>query len=145
MTLEMRVLDPHAELDLFQTAYNWRPERKKHVGANQMPFEDFVGSWAVLGLFNSEFIAVYVVREYQSGYFDLHFTSKRKTPREYLVAGGIQITNWLMENGAREVSAVIVSRNRPLASFLEDCGYAVAETLTFDNSPHPWLKYVAVR
>lgn len=142
--LEMRKLDPEIDLELFHTAYNWRPERKKHVGANQMPFDDFLNSWAVLGLFNGEFVAAYVVKEYQKGFFDLHFTSKRKTPRDYLVAGGIQITNWLIENGAWEVSALIISRNHALRKFLEDCGYKPKGILTFTGSPQEWVKYVAV-
>lgn len=147
MTLEMRGLDPAKDSELFHEAYNWRVSQKlKHLRPGRMSFEEFASDdVTVMGLFNGEFLAAYVVKEYQPGCFDMHFTSKRKAPREYLVAGGIRITDLLIERGAREVSALIVSRNRPLASFLEDCGYSVVETLTFEDSPHPWLKYVAVR
>lgn len=143
----MRGLDPAKDSELFREAYNWRvSQRLKHLRPGRMSFEEFVGNdVTVMGLFNGDFLAAYVVKEYQPGCFDMHFTSKRKAPREYLVAGGIQITDWLIEHGAREVSALIVSRNRPLASFLTDCGYSVAETLTFEDSPHSWLKYVALR
>lgn len=142
--LTLRYLDPKAEPELFQEAYSWRSKRG-NAQAGQMPYRDFLNSWATMGLFNGEFIGVYVIQEYQQGHFDMHFTAKRKTPREYLVAGGIQITNWLMENGAREVSAVIIARNRALKEFLEDCGYEVSQPMKFKDSPHLWLKYVAVR
>lgn len=111
-----------------------------------MPFEDFVApnpTQSVIGLFNGEFLAAYMVREYAPRYYDMHFTSKRRAPRQYLVAGGIQITNWLIENGAIEVSAIIMARNRALKEFLEDCGYTLERELTFTNSIHTWLRYVA--
>lgn len=147
MILELRGLNPVNDLELFHQAYNWRVSQKlKHLRPGRMSFEEFASDdVTVMGLFNGDFLAAYVVKEYQPGYFDMHFTSKRKAPRDYLVAGGIQITDWLIEHGAREVSALIVSRNRPLAAFLEDCGYSAVETLTFEDSPHRWLKYVAIR
>lgn len=142
--LTLRYLDPKTEPELFQEAYNWRSKRGK-AEAGQMPYRDFLDSWAVMGLFNGEFIGVYVIKEFQPGCFDMHFNSKRQTPRNYLVAGGIQITNWLVGNGAREVSAVIIARNRALREFLEDCGYAAVQKMRFVDSPHLWLKYVAMR
>lgn len=145
MSLELRGLHPVNDLELFHEAYNWRVSQKlKHLRPGRMPFKEFASNEVtVMGLFNGEFLAAYVVKEYQPGCFDMHFTSKRKAPREYLVAGGIYLTNWLLEHGAQEVSALIVSRNRPLSRFLEDCGYSVSQIMTFDDSPYQWLKYVA--
>lgn len=147
MKLELRGLRPDEDIELFHEAYNWRISQKlKRLRPGRMSFEEFASEdVTVMGLFNGEFLAAYVIKEYQKGCFDMHFTSKRNTPREYLIAGGIQITGWLIEHGAREVSALIVSRNLPLSRFLEDCGYQVEQTLTFDDSPHQWLKYVAAR
>lgn len=137
-TLELRALDPETDLDLFRESYGWRPERKKHLQPDRLPFADFSKSdphQIVMGLFNGEFLAAYLINETAPSYYDLHFTSKKGTPRDYLVAGGIWITDWLIEAGAQEVSAIIVSRNRPLREFLLDCGFEFAECLTFPNLP----------
>lgn len=137
----MRGLDPAQDIELFREAYNWRSGPRERIS-----FESFTGgsNQAILGLFNGEFIAVYMIKEYAQGCFDLHFTSKRKTPREYLVAGGINITSWLITEGARDVSAVIMERHCSLRRFLEDCGYSKDKELIFDSSRHKWLRYVAV-
>lgn len=144
MTLEMRTLDPVNDLSLFSVAYGWRAKRRAE---GRMSFEDFVlksPGQVVLGLFNGQFLAVYVVKEFKPHHYDMHFTSKRNTPREYLVAGGIQVTSKLIRLGAIEVSAVIRARNLALKRFLEDCGYSLEKELTFDDSPHLWLRYVAI-
>lgn len=139
--LILRGLNPNVDASLFREAYDWRKVSRLQHG--KLSFEAFCDS-TVLGLFNGEFLAVYVIEEPVKGLFSMHFTSKRKTPREYLVAGGIQITNWLIANGALEVSAVIVARNRALRKFLEDCGYTLEKEMRFDDSPHVWLRYIAV-
>lgn len=144
MKLELRGLDPVADRPLFREAHAWR--KPKRVSAEQISFDQFAKpdpSQVVMGLFNGEFLAAYMVKEYAPRYYDMHFTSKRQTPREYLVAGGIQITSWLIEHGAIEVSAIIISRNRALKRFLEDCGYTLEKELSFNNSRHTWLRYVA--
>lgn len=145
MNVILRTLDPVADLSLFREAHNWR-SRPRRASGGQMPFEEFVvptPTQAVMGLFNGEFLAAYMVREYAPQCYDMHFTAKRQAPREYLVAGGIQLTTWLIQNGAIEVSAFIVARNKALRGFLEDCGYRLERSVRFDNSPHEWLKYVA--
>lgn len=140
----LRLLDPNTDSQLFEESYSWRPKRgKAHAG--QMPFNSFLNSSAVMGLFNPEFIAVYVIQEYDKGFFDMHFNAKRRTPREYLVAGGIWITNWLLNEGACEVSGMVISRNTALRRFLEDCGYVVEKEVSFENSPHRWIRYKAVK
>lgn len=142
--LTLRSLDPVADLPLFREAHAWR--KPKRVSAEQISLDQFTKpdpTQAVMGLFNGEFLAAYMVKEYASACYDMHFTSKPEAPREYLVAGGIKITSWLIEHGAIEVSAVIISRNRALKRFLEDCGYTFEKQLTFNNSPHAWLRYVA--
>jgi len=144
--LELRHLSPDQDFDLFREAHNWRTMRSKRASGGQMPFEEFVEpnpDRVVMGLFNGEFLAAYMVKEYAPHYYDMHFTAKREAPREYLVAGGVQLTTWLIQNGAVEVSAIIVARNRALKAFLEDCGYTLDKELTFNNSPHTWLRYVA--
>jgi hypothetical protein len=146
MKLELRHLSPERDADLFCEAHNWRAARSHRVSGGQMPFEDFVApnsTQVVMGLFNGEFLAAYMVREYAPQHYDMHFTAKRQVPREYLVAGGIQLTNWLIKNGAIEVSAFIVARNRVLQRFLEDCGYKLERSMRFDDSPHEWWRYVA--
>lgn len=142
--LILRGLNPIDEASLFREAYNWRKVSRLQHG--KLSFETFSdpSQVTVMGLFNGEFLAVYVIGESSPGCFDMHFTSKRGAPRKYLVAGGIKITNWLIENGALEVSAVITKRNRALRQFLEDCGYSLEEELTFGDSPHAWLRFVAV-
>lgn len=140
MSLILRGLDPNADLPLFHEAYEWRKVSRLQHG--RLSFEQFCDLTA-LGLFNSEFLAVYVIEEPQPAYFSMHFSSKHGTPREYLVAGGIKATSWLIENGAQEVSAVITARNRALQKFLEDCGYKLEKEMKFQDSPHGWLKYIA--
>lgn len=145
MSLEMRGLDPVADRGLYNEAFNWRARNRP----GHLPFEKWleVGpEQAMLGLFNGEFIALYMVVQFAPALFDMHFTSKRGVPREYLVAGGIQITNWLIENGALEVSALIRARNKPLRRFLEDCGYSLVSRPTFSDTLRlvQWLKYAAI-
>ena len=144
MKVELRSLDPEADYDLFREAHNWR--RPSRVSADQVSFDEFIRpdpAKAVLGLFNGDFLAVYLIREWMPQHYDMHFTAKRSAPRDYLVAGGIQITNWLIKNGAVEVSAFIIARNRALKRFLEDCGYKLARSERFEDSPREWLRYVA--
>jgi hypothetical protein len=147
MKLEMRGLDPVSDLGLLHEAYIWRANQNlPHLRPGRMPFEQWLESdspQVIMGLFNGEFLAVYLIKEFDTGKFDLHFTSKRGVSRQHLVAGGVQVTNWLVENGALEVSALIVKRNRPLRQFLEDCGYSLDRELTFIDSPRLWLRYVA--
>lgn len=144
--LELRHLNPETDVELFREAHNWRTLRSKRASGGQMPFEEFIAPnpiQAVMGLFNGEFLAAYMVKEYALQHYDLHFTAKRRAPRECLVAGGIQLTTWLIQNGAVEVSAIIVARNTALRKFLEDCGYKLERPVRFENSFHNWLKYVA--
>lgn len=144
--LELRHLNPLSDLDLFREAHNWRIKRSQRASGGQMPFEEFIApnpTQAVMGLFNGEFLAAYMVKEYAPRHYDMHFTAKRQAQRDYLVAGGIQLTRWLIQNGAVEVSALIVARNKALRKFLEDCGYKPECSMRFENSPHDWVKYVA--
>lgn len=147
MTLEIRALNPDLDLELCREAYGWRTRRKKHIQPDRLPFEEFSKAdphQVVMGLFNGEFLAAYLINEFSPGRFDLHFTSKKGAARDHLVAGGIWVTDWLIENGATEVSAIIVHRNRPLREFLLDCGFGFTECLTFPNLPL-CLKYTAIR
>lgn len=140
-SLILRGLDPANDVSLFREAYSWRKVSRLQHG--KLSFEAFCGSTA-MGLFNGEFLAVYVIEESPKGVFQMHFTSKPRSPREYLVAGGIKVTSWLVENGALEVSAMITARNRALRKFLEDCGYTLDRVMQFDDSPHEWWKYIAI-
>ena len=146
MNLELRGLNPDRDLELFREAHGWRTKRVHRASGGQMPFEDFIApnpTQATIGLFNGEFLAAYLVREYSPQCYEMHFTAKRQAPRNYLVAGGIQLTTWLIQNGAIEVSAIIMARNKALKRFLQDCGYTLEKELTFTDSPHIWLRYVA--
>lgn len=146
MNLELRHLNPESDLGLFREAHNWRTLRSQRASSGQMPFEEFVApnpTQAVMGLFNGEFLAAYMVKEYAPQHFEMHFTAKRQAPRAYLVAGGIQLTSQLVQNGAVEVSAFIMARNTALRKFLEDCGYRLERSMRFENSPHEWLRFIA--
>lgn len=146
MKLELRHLNPERDVELFREAHNWRTKRSLRASGGQMPFKEFIApnpTQVVMGLFNGEFLAVYMVREYAPQCYDMHFTARRQAPRAYLIAGGIWLTSWLIESGAVEVSALIVARNKALRQFLEDCGYKLKRSMRFQDSSREWLKFVA--
>lgn len=128
--LELKLLDPLTDIELFREAYNWRPKSKKHVQPDRMPFEVFSApdpSHIAVGAFNGEFLAVFFFHEFEAGKFEAHFTSKRGVSREDLLAAARQTMNYFLENGARELTAWIVERNRPLRAFVEDLGFTEQE------------------
>lgn len=123
--LQLRALDPATDSELFQLAWGWRIP-KRHLSAQQMSYSAFADSdptQVVLGLFNGELQAVYLVREWQPAYFETHFTSSKTAPRENVLAGAQRILKWLMDNGAQEVSAFVRPRNTPLCRFVEAIGF----------------------
>jgi hypothetical protein len=132
--LELKLLDPLTDLDLFREAYNWRTRPKKHVQPDRMPFEVFSSadpSHIAVGAFNGEFLAVFFFHEFEPGCFEAHFTSKRGVSRETLLTAARETMSCFFENGARELTAWIVERNRPLRSFVESLGFAQQEGVSF--------------
>lgn len=126
MELELRLLDPETDLELFHEAYNWRPERKKHLQPDRMPFEVFASQnpgHIAVGAFTDSFLAVFFFHEYEQGCFEAHFTSRRGVDRGVLLTAAKLTMAKFLENGARELTAWIVERNRPLRSFVESIGF----------------------
>ena len=128
--LELKLLDPATDLDLFREAYYWRPERKKHVQPDRMSFEVFSSddpSHIAVGAFNGEFLAVFFFHEFEPGKFESHFTSRRGTSRDTLLTAARQTIDHFLDNGATELTAWIVARNRPLRAFVEQLGFVTQE------------------
>lgn len=133
--IELRVLEPAADLDLFREAHNWR-RSKRHIGANEASFEDLIDPdprQITIGVFNGQYCAMFLLYEDAPGYFNAHFTSKRGTPKESLIQAGEQIRDAFMENGAVELCAWITARNRALRTYLEALKFIPAERKTLEK------------
>lgn len=127
--IELKLLDPAIDLPLFEEAYNWR-KTKKHVQPDRAPFETFVAGdprQIVVGVFNGQFLAAFLLYEWKEGYFEAHFTSRRGTPRESLIEGGKMIRDAFLHNGAQELCAWVTRRNTALKRYLEALGFSPAE------------------
>lgn len=136
VTLELRALDPTTDLLLFETAYNWRRKRKTHIQPDRMSLEDFTSSdpaQIVFGLFNGSLQAVYLLKEYEPKKFEAHFSSDRQAPTENVWAGAKSIIDLMWQNGAQEIAAWIVPRNRPLRAFVEALGFELESMKEFDG------------
>ncbi len=152
-SIELRVLDPLEDEDLFHTAWSWRPSPKKHVGTNRAPFETFISDdprQIVIGLFNGQFLAAFVFYEFEPRRYEAHFTSHKKAPRGTLIQGSREIIKALFDNGAVEITAGIMARNRPLRRFVEELGFIAgqndtgSDTLSSESEPptQSYVKYV---
>ncbi len=131
--LELKLLDPLTDVDLFREAYQWRLRPKRHIQPDRMPFETFSGTDSthiVVGAFNGEFLAVFFFHEFEPGCFESHFTSKRGVSRDTLLMAARQTVTYFLENGARELTAWIVERNRPLRTFVEHLGFTEQERVS---------------
>ena len=138
MSVELRVLDPTTDIELFKEAYSWRPEPKKHVQTNRVSFEQFASNDPlnlIVGVFTDQLIAVYAFYEYDKHRFDSHFTARKHTSRRLLEWVGRWIIQCFMENGAKELSAWIQKQNRPLRSYVETLGFSITESREFDGKP----------
>lgn len=134
MPIELKLLDPSSDLELFHEAYNWRPKPKKHAQPDRIPFDKFIADdplQTVIGVFDGQFIAAFLLNEYEQGRFEAHFSSKRGTPKETLIKGGEMIRDAFFENGAKELCAWITVRNTALKSYLEALGFEAGETKAF--------------
>src|SRR5712675_695648 len=120
--LQLRLLDPAADRALFEQAYNWRERPKRHTQPTRMPLEVFAASdplQIAIGLFNSELIAVYFLHEVAPTVFEAHFTSRKGTGTRGTLNGAREVITQFLANGATEIVAWIVPRNRPLRQFVE--------------------------
>lgn len=124
----LRLLDPTTDLELYRTAFSWRPRPKRHVQPDRMSFDDFLNASLVVGLWDPEFRAVFVFCEDEFGVFDCHFTADVVVPRETLLAAARQITTLMLDNGAIRLTADIVDRNRPMRRFVEALGFIAIDT-----------------
>lgn len=91
-----------------------------------MAFETFAADddrQIVIGVFNGEFIAAFLLYEIEPQVYDCHFTSKRGTNRKVLLEGGCMVRDAFFGNGAKELTARIVERNAPLRHYLEALGF----------------------
>lgn len=134
--LQLRLLDPATDLDLFRRAYSWRLTPKRHTQPTRMSFETFTDTdptQTVVGLFNGELQAAYLLHEYEPYRFDVHMTSDRCAPRENVLEGARRVLRCLFEGGAKEVSALIVARNRPLCQFVEAIGMRRVSRMRFSS------------
>ncbi len=126
-SLILRPIDPVTEQELFKTAYSWRSKtRKRHIQPDRLAFDDFASTdptQIVMGLFNGELQAVYMFREWSPNYLEGHFTSSRNAPRKNVLVGARHVLEWLLANGAEEVSAFVRPRNTPIRRFVEEIGF----------------------
>jgi hypothetical protein len=132
--LLLKVLDPVEDIFFFQDAYSWRKD-KKHAQPDRTSFKDFVSRderQIVIGAFNGDFLAVFLLYEWQKGgYYEAHFTSKRGIPRPILIDAGKMVRDAFFQNGAQELCAWIVKRNSALRGYLEDLGFVAVEEKEF--------------
>ena len=131
--MNLRLLDPATDFDLFKTAYNWRTP-KRHIQPDRMPFETFVDNdptHIAVGLFGDELLAVYFLHEEAPGCYQAHFTSRPKVSRNTLLMGAAEVIKLFFDNGALEITVWIVERNWPLRTFVEALGFALVGRQTF--------------
>lgn len=131
--LELRLLEPNTDIDLYRTAFEWR-EHKRHTSAPSMSFETFSSTdptHLTFGLFNGKLIAVYFLREWKPAYYEAHFTSRKNVSRETLLQGARAVLNLLLTNGAEEVGALILPANRPLRQFVTELGMKYVSRVFF--------------
>lgn len=124
----LQLLDPATDLDCYRQAYSWRLA-KRHVQPDRMPFETFASehpAHVTLGLFNGELQAVYFLCEVEPAVYEVHFTSQRGVLRETLLDAARQVARLFLTNGAVELRAWIMPRNRALCQFLLDLGFVSA-------------------
>ena len=135
--LQIRPLDPQTDLSLFKEAVSWR-SHKKHVGAEEASFESIIANdpqQIVIGVFNGQFCAVFLLYEDTPKHFSCHMTSKRGTSRDTLIQAGILIRDTFLHNGAEELCAWITERNLALKGYLEALGFAEVERKEFPSLP----------
>lgn len=152
MKLDLRALNPETERHLFEESYRWRGNKKTNaLRPDRMSFETFSASdpsQVVMGLFNGSLCAIYVIHHNSDGTVGTHYTSKRGTPKEYVLAGARWLLRWLLENGALEVQAFVSPKNKPLCRFVEDIGYSQVGLVKFplqsteDSDTLPTREYV---
>ena len=127
--MRLRALDPHADIELFHEAYNWRNSPKPHTSNGRMAFERFASDspdCVVMGLFNGDLCAVYMFIETAPKVFEAHFTARRGTDPAIVLAGARTMVDWFHSQGA-VVTAEIVARNGPVRTFAETLGFTLQD------------------
>lgn len=117
----LRALNPQTEIDLYQQAYNWRNSKR-----DRMKFEDFAAdtpNQIVLGLFNGELQAAYLLHEVEPNVYQCHFTSRRDAPKDAVLSAAKWIVDYFVASGLRLI-ALVEPRCVPLRHFSEAIGLA---------------------
>lgn len=124
--MHLRLLDPVADLPLYHLSYNWRPRRKRHLQPTRMSFGDYTDPHnIVIGLFDSDLCATFVLHETEAGIFECHFTSDVVVSRATLLHAAHHIVSLFLENGAVCLIAWVIERNRPMRRFVEELGFVL--------------------
>lgn len=137
-TLKIRALDPLTEIELFREAYSWRPKGKKYLQPHPMDFEDFAANdpnQIVMGLFNGKLCAVFMFREFQPGWLETHFTTRRDAQKDNVLLGALTLADWCVERRFG-LTANIVERNTPLRRFVEAIGFQEVEHFEYQGKPY---------
>lgn len=143
--IELRILDPVTDIKFFREAYNWRTRPKKHIQPDRASFQTFTSTdprQIVIGVFNGQFCAAFLLYEYEPGRFEAHFTSRRGTAKETLVEGGVMIRDAFLKNGAVELCAWITERNKGLRTYLEALGFQEDSQKEIDG--RRFVRYIRV-
>lgn len=130
----LRLLEPASDLELFREAYSWRERPKKHAQPDRMPFEEFASDnplHLTFGVFEEELVATFLLWEYEPGFYDAHFTSRRGVPRGTLTQAGREIARLVLGNGAKGITAWVIERNTALRRYVEDLGFEKIQSKKF--------------
>lgn len=98
-----------------------------------MPFEQFASdapNQIVLGLFNGELQAAYLLHEVEPNIYQCHFTSRRDAPKDAVLSAAKWIVDYFVANGLGLV-AYVRPRNVPLCRFSEAIGLKEVGRKTF--------------
>lgn len=139
--LTIRALDPSTDLELFREAYSWRAKGKKHLQPHPMDFGEFAAvdpRQVVMGLFNGRLCAVFMFREFQPGWLETHFTTRRDAEKNSVLLGALTLADWCAEQGLG-LTANIVERNTPLRRFVKAIGFQ--EVVHFEYHGKPYVRY----
>lgn len=160
---ELRALDPEGDEVLFRLAYGWlfgRPDWFQYtdgvasVVSNTYSFDNYIQAAKEpteynVGMINGKLQALFTIQDQKDGSFQVHVNADRGVDHLALIAGAIQLRQWLFEHGAKEVFGWLPSINRPMKKFAEQAGFTYCGVSIFRGSlndrPIRWLRYQAVR
>lgn len=161
---ELRTLDPMTDEKDFQTAYDWifeKPDWFQYldgvmaVVGNVYSFHNYLSQAKEpteynVGLFDGKMTALFTIQDRKDGSFQVHINAPRGVDQQALIAGALQLRDWLFANGAREVYGYLASINRPMKRFAEEagfhyCGVRIYKGTLNGRTPIAWLRYTTIR